>query len=130
MKKVNPNTCAYFTLAFLACLIFYAMACQKIASGPQPVVIDLGKTSTSTTIKSISQTNNVVTATFVTTPGSKYSVQITPFGSDDAVKSEGFTAADSLTTKTYNLSDLAKKNYDLHFLDVAGKEVKYPITIK
>jgi hypothetical protein len=109
--------------------VIFLTACTKIATPPTPV-IDLGTKSTSTTIKSISQTGKVVTAEFETTVGAKYSVQIIPFGSEQPVKKEGFTATETTTRKVYNLSDLVKKDYDLIFIDVSGKEVKYPLIIK
>lgn len=131
MKRINTNTPAYVTLVFLAWLIFYTMVgCHKVGVDNGSVVIDLGTKSTTTAIKSISQVGNTVTIEFSTTVGSKYSVQITPFGSDSTVKSEGFTATDTVTKKVYTLDGLAKRNYDLHFLDVNGKEDKHPITIK
>jgi hypothetical protein len=112
----------------LTTVIFLA-ACTKIVTPPTPV-IDLGTKSTSTSIKSISQVGNVVTAEFETTIGSKYSVQIIPFGSEEPVKKEGFTATETTTRKIYNLSDLVRKDYDLIFIDINGKEVKYPLIIK
>jgi hypothetical protein len=72
----------------------------------------------------------MVTVVFETTVGSKYSVQITPFGSETPVKKEGFTATESTTQKVYDLSNLPKKDYDLTFMDIYGKEVKHPIVIK
>jgi len=56
--------------------------------------------------------------------------QIIPFGSEIPSKKEGFTATESITKKVYNLSELSKKDYDLVFIDISGKEVKYPIVIK
>jgi hypothetical protein len=112
----------------LTTVIFLA-ACTKIATPPSPIV-DLGVKSTSTSIKSISQTGNIVTAVFETTIGSKYSVQIIPFGSEEPVKKEGFIATSTTTQKIYNLSDLVRKDYDLIFIDINGKEVKYPLIIK
>jgi hypothetical protein len=114
-------------LGFLTTLV--ALSCTKIDI-PTPQVIDLGKLSTSTAIKSINQSGNVVTAIFETTIGAKYSVQIVPFGSDEPVKKEGFTATETETKKIYDLSNLARKDYDLIFIDVSGKEVKYPIIKK
>ena len=114
-------------LGFLTTLV--ALSCTKIDI-PTPQVIDLGKLSTSTAIKSINQLGNVVTAIFETTVGAKYSVQIVPFGSDEPVKKEGFTATETETKKIYDLSNLARKDYDLIFIDVSGKEVKYPIIKK
>jgi hypothetical protein len=92
--------------------------------------INLGVQSTSTAIKSVNQKDNIVTVVFETTIGSKYSVQITPFGSETPVKKEGFTATENTTQKVYNLSDLPKKDYDLTFIDISGNEVKYPIVVK
>jgi hypothetical protein len=110
--------------------ILFLVACTKVVNPPSPAPIDLGVKSTSTSIKSIYQVGNTVTAEFETTVGSKYSVQIIPFGSDEPVKKDGFTAMDITTKKVYDLSTLAKKDYDLIFIDIAGKETKYPIIIK
>ena len=114
-------------LGFLVTLL--AVSCTKVDL-PQPQVIDLGTVPTSTAIKSITQTGNIITAEFETTIGSKYSVQIIPFGSETPSQKEGFTASESITKKVYDLSDLSKKDYDLVFMDISGKEVKYPIVIK
>jgi hypothetical protein len=114
-------------LGFLVALL--ALSCKK-AVLQQPQTIDLGTTSTSTEIKSIAQTGNIVTAEFETTIGAKYSVQIIPFGSEIPSKKEGFTATETVTKKVYDLSELSKKDYDLVFIDISGKEVKYPIVIK
>ena len=110
-------------------MVMFLAACTKIAPTPQQV-IDLGAVATSTSIKSIKQIDNVVTAEFETTVGAKYSVQILPFGSEKPVKTEGFTATEVVTKKIYNLSDLAKKDYDLIFIDISGKEAKFPLIIK
>ena len=110
-------------------MVIFLTACTKVVTPPTPA-IDLGVKSTSTSIKSISQTGNIVTAEFETTIGSKYSVQIIPFGSEEPVKKDGFTAMDITTKKVYDLSTLAKKDYDLIFIDIAGKETKYPLIIK
>ena len=110
-------------------MVMFLAACTKIDL-PAPQVIDLGIQSQATGIKSIVQTNNTVTAVFETTPGSKYSVQVVPFGSEKPSFKEGFTANDVTTQKIYNLSTLTKSDYDLIFIDISGKEVKYPIVIK
>jgi hypothetical protein len=104
-------------------------SCRKVDIVPTPK-IDLGVKSTSTAIKSIQQINNTVVAQFETTVGAKYAVQVIPFGSEEPVKNYSFTATDNLTTKTYDLSGLASSDYDLIFIDVNGKEVKYPLVIK
>ena len=110
-------------------MVMFLSACTKIDL-PAPQVIDLGVQSQSTGIKSIVQVNNTVTAVFETTPGAKYSVQVIPFGSDKPSFKEGFTASEVTTQKIYNLSTLSKSDYDLIFIDINGKEVKYPIIIK
>jgi hypothetical protein len=110
-------------------MVMFLAACTKIAPTPQPT-IDLGVQSQSTGIKSIVQVNNTVTAVFETTPGAKYSVQVIPFGSEKPAFKEGFTASDVTTQKIYNLSTLTKSDYDLIFIDISGKEIKYPIVIK
>jgi len=110
-------------------MVMFLSACTKI-DVPRIPIIDLGVTSQSTSIKSFVQVNNTITVVFETTPGSKYSVQIVPFGKDEPIRKEGFTADDTVTKKTYNLSDLAKSDYDLIFIDISGKEVKHPIIIK
>lgn len=92
--------------------------------------IDLGVKAQATNIKSITQDNNTVTAVFETTPGAKYSIQIVPFGSDEPVKKEGFTATGDTTRRVISLAGLAKKDYDLIFIDISGKEIKYPLIIK
>ena len=116
------------TILILSLIAFIA-GCRKVDL-PQPTPINLGVKSTSTAIKSINQTNNIVTVVFETTVGSKYSVQIVPFGSEEPIKREGFTANGLTTQKTYDLSSLPKKDYDLIFIDIDGKEIKYPIVIK
>jgi hypothetical protein len=115
--------------ATLIMVMFLAAACTKIAPPPQQT-IDLGVQSQATSIKSIVQVNNTVTAVFETTPGAKYSVQVIPFGSEKPSFKEGFTASDVTTQKIYNLSTLSKSDYDLIFIDINGKEVKYPLVIK
>lgn len=124
MRKIDK----VLGLGFLVTLL--ALSCRKVDVPVMMNTIDLGKASTATSIKSIGQAGNVVTAEFVTTPGAKYSVQVIPFGKDESVRTEGFTATDTLTKKVYDLSALPKKDYDLIFIDIAGKEVKYPIIIK
>lgn len=103
--------------------------CRKIDVVPvQP--IDLGKESTTTAIKSSSLINNNLNIKFATTEGAKYSVQIVPFGKEEPVIKDGFTADDTVVVKKYDLSKLAKMDYDLIFIDVKGKEQKLPLIIK
>ena len=114
----------------LIMVMFLAItACRKVEVAPTPT-INLGVQSQSTNIKSISQVNNIVTAEFETTVGAKYSVQIVPFGSDEPIKKDGFTADNVVTKKVYDLSSLKRMDYDLIFIDISGKEIKYPLIVK
>lgn len=117
------------SVILLFTILIYMSGCTKVATQPS-MAIDLGVKSTSTSIKSVSQVGTMVTVEFGTTPGAKYSVQMVPFGSDQPVKNDGFTANDLITKKVYDLSGLAKKDYDLIFIDISGKETKYPLIIK
>ena len=125
MKETSKLLAVY--LIIVVSLVVYA--CTKIDI-PAPEPINLGVKSEATAIKSITQSGNVVTAEFETTVGAKYSVQVVPFGKEEPVKKEGFTATETLTKKVYDLSSLTKQDYDLIFIDINGKEVKHPIIIK
>ena len=125
MKETSKLLAVY--LIIVATLVVYA--CTKIDI-PAPEHINLGVKSEATAIKSITQSGNTVTAEFETTVGAKYSVQVVPFGKEEPVKKEGFTATETLTKKVYDLSSLTKQDYDLIFIDINGKEVKHPIIIK
>ena len=125
MKETSKLLAVYIIL--VGSLIVYA--CTKVDI-PAPEPIDLGVKSEATAIKSITQVGNTVTAEFETTVGAKYSVQVVPFGKEEPVKKEGFTATETLTKKVYDLSSLTKQDYDLIFIDINGKEVKHPIIIK
>lgn len=112
-------------LGFLTTLLM--VSCRKVDL-PMPLVIDLGRESMSTSIKNVSKAGNVVTVEYQVTVGSKYSVQIIPFGSDEAVVKQGFTADANIVTKAYDLGPLKKMDYDLVLTDIKGTEIKYPIT--
>jgi hypothetical protein len=125
MKETNKLLGIYL----LIMLIFVIYSCTKMEL-EEPKPINLGVESISTNIKTINQVNNIVTVEFVTTVGAKYVVQIVPFGKEEPVKKEGFTATEEVTKKVYDLKQLAKQDYDLIFIDINGKEVKHPIIIK
>jgi len=125
MKETNKLLAIY--LLFIG--IFVVYSCTKVEL-PEPEPINLGVQSTSTSIKSITQSGNIITAEFSTTVGAKYSVLIIPFGKEEPVKKEGFTATEEITKKVINLTSLPKQDYDLIFIDINGKEVKHPIVIK
>jgi hypothetical protein len=114
----------------ICCALIIISGCTKTITQPTPIGIDLGIKATSTSIVSVIETNNIVTATFAVTPGSKYSVQIIPFNSSTPTIKEGFTASTALVTRVYDLSTVKKLNYDIHLLDIQGNESKTPITIK
>jgi hypothetical protein len=112
-------------------ILGFVVGCKKYEETyPETLQINLGKTSELTAIKLVKQENNIVTAVFSTTPGAKYSIQIIPFGSETPILKEGFTANNTEASRIFDLSDLPKKDYDLIFIDISGKEVKYPIIIK
>ncbi len=125
MKETTKLLAVY--LIIVGSLLVYA--CTKIDI-PNPEPINLGVKSEATAIKSVAQVGNTVTAEFQTTVGAKYSVQVVPFGKEEPVKKEGFTATEAVTKKVYDLSGLSKQDYDLIFIDINGKEVKHPIIIK
>jgi hypothetical protein len=112
-------------------ILGFVVGCKKYEETyPETLQINLGKTSELTAIKLVKQENNIVTAVFSTIPGAKYSIQIIPFGSETPILKEGFTANNTEASRIFDLSDLPKKDYDLIFIDISGKEVKYPIIIK
>lgn len=117
------------TLFYIFLLALAVTSCTKFENEIPAPSLDLGAKSTSTAVKSVKQEGNTITALFLTTPGAKYSLQVIPFGKEEPVKKEGFTATSEETLKVLNLSDLPKNYYDLIFIDVDGKEVKYPITL-
>ena len=92
--------------------------------------INLGVESNTTSIKSVFQNDNVVIIEFETTIGAKYSIQIIPFGQETPIKKEGFTATNNTTQRVFDLSKESAGYYDIIFIDISGKEVKYPIIIK
>lgn len=122
-----------FTILFLGMILLliatlYLNSCRKIK---QPVVIDLGVKAESTVIKSIQPaiTSGKTTATFLVTPGSKYSIQIVDMrGEVKSVKS--FVADNELVIKELNYSELEKGDYSIVLLDINGKEQKSSLTIK
>jgi len=116
-------------LFYTTLVLLTTISCTKFENEIPTPAINLGVKSTSTAVKSIKQEGSTVTAVFLTTPGAKYSLQVVPFGSEDPAKKEGFTASSEETVKVLNLSDLPKNYYTLLFIDVDGKEVKYPIII-
>jgi hypothetical protein len=110
-------------------LLLFIVSCTKIDIQPNPV-IDLGKTSASTAIVKVMHMNNTLIVDYAVTTGSKYSAQIVPFGGNKPVIVGGFTAEADLVTKKYDLSSLKPMNYDLIFIDITGKETKFPVLIK
>lgn len=117
----------FLGLGFLTTLLI--ISCRKLEPVPFQA-IDLGNKAQSTAIKSLLQNNTIITAEFNTTVGAKYSVQIIRFGASEPIKTEGFTAKTDITLKQYDIKSLPKGDYDFVLVDISGKEVKVPITIK
>jgi hypothetical protein len=113
-------------LIILSCL--FLQGCMNPYYDESPV-INLGVESTTTSIKSVFQSDNVVIIEFETTIGAKYSIQIIPFGQETPIKKEGFTATNNTTQRVFDLSKESVGYYDLIFIDISGREVKYPIII-
>jgi hypothetical protein len=107
---------------------FLLQGCNNPYYDEMPI-IELGKESLSTSIKSVFQSENVVIVEFNTTIGAKYSIQFIPFGSMTPITKEGFTATETITHKVYDLNKIPQGYYDMVFIDISGKEVKYPIII-
>lgn len=124
MKETNKILAIYLMIMG----IFVIYSCNRDLE--EPASINLGVVSMSTSIKSIAQNGNIVVGEFETTIGAKYSILIIPFGKEEPVRKEGFTATEKVTTKIFDLKDLPKQDYDLIFIDINGKEVKHPIIIK
>ena len=105
--------------------------CRKI-DVPVPPQINLGVTSQSTKIVKVSpiiSNGSSVTVSMNTTSGSKYSLTVT-YLLDNELKSVGFTASDSTTQKTLDLSSLKTGDYNLILTDIKGSESKINIIIK
>ena len=124
MKETNKLLAIYLMIMG----IFVIYSCNRDLEEPTP--INLGVVSMATNIKSFTQNGNIVVVEFETTIGAKYSVLIIPFGKEEPVRKEGFTATEELTKKVFDLKELPKQDYDLIFIDINGKEVKHPIIIK
>ena len=106
------------------------LGCRKTFIPPQP--IDLGITSQSTKIVKVSpiiSNGSSVTVSMNTTSGSKYSLTVTDL-LENEMKSVGFTASDSTTQKTLDLSSLKTGDYNLVLTDIKGSESKINIIIK
>ena len=57
-------------------------------------------------------------------------VYVTENGQETPIKKEGFTATNNTTQRVFDLSKESAGYYDIIFIDISGKEVKYPIIIK
>ena len=112
----------------LLTILFFG--CRKFEDPIITPTIDLGVQSKSTSIVSVSNSDNVVTINYDVTVGSKYSVQIVPFGQDTPLKSIGFTAQSTSETKVYNLTSIPQGNYDIELIDTNGTVIKRPISIQ
>jgi hypothetical protein len=117
-------------LIILGLTLLLVLGCTNYEQEVITPQIDLGIKSTSTAIKSVILTQHTVTMEFSTTPGAKYSVQMVPFGAEQPYNKDKFTATSATTTRVYNLTEFPKNSYDFIFMDIDGKEVKFPIVVK
>lgn len=124
MKETNKLLAIYLMIMG----IFVIYSCNKELE--EPVRINFGVLPMSTNIKSFTQNGNIVVVDFETTIGAKYSTLIIPFGKEEPVRKEGFTATEEITRKVFDLRELPKQDYDLIFIDINGNEIKHPIIIK
>ena len=124
MKETNKLLAIYLMIIG----IFVIYSCNKELE--EPVRINFGILPMSTNIKSFTQNGNIVVVDFETTIGAKYSTLIIPFGKEEPVRKEGFTATEEITKKVFDLRELPKQDYDLIFIDINGNEIKHPIIIK
>lgn len=124
MKETNKLLAIYLMIMG----IFVIYSCNKELEEIRPM--NLGVESMATNIKSFTQNGNIIVVEFETTIGAKYSTLIIPFGKEEPVRKEGFTATEEVTRKVFDLRELPKQDYDLIFIDINGKEVKHPIIIK
>jgi hypothetical protein len=124
MKETNKLLAIYLMIMG----IFVIYSCNKELE--EPVRINFGVLPMSTNIKSFTQNGNIVVVDFETTIGAKYSTLIIPFGKEEPVRKEGFTAIEEITRKVFDLRELPKQDYDLIFIDINGNEIKHPIIIK
>jgi len=114
----------------LVIMVIFLSACTKVVN-PPVLSIDLGKVSTSTSIKKVTPivSNGNITVELSVTQGAKYSLQVTDL-LDEEVKTFGFTADDTIYIKKLDLTSLKNGDYNLVLINIAGKEVRSNIIIK
>ena len=96
MKETNKLLAIYLMIIG----IFVIYSCNKELE--EPVRINFGILPMSTNIKSFTQNGNIVVVDFETTIGAKYSTLIIPFGKEEPVRKEGFTATEEITRKVFD----------------------------
>lgn len=92
--------------------------------------INLGTTSKSTDILSVTSVGGKVTVQYAVTVGAKYSVQVYKFAAAEPAKTLPLTAEEEIVTKVYDFADLEDGLYDLVLTDINGVSVKKPLAIK
>jgi hypothetical protein len=73
--------------------------------------------------------NGTVTFDLQTTPGAKYSIQVTDISGDIKVK-QGLLATDTIQKVSLSLDKIGVGIYDVVVMDIKGNEIKQPITKK
>ena len=110
-------------------MIVLLIACTKHID-TAVTVIDLGKQSTGMNFSSLPTVNNgTVTFDLQTTPGAKYSIQVTDISGDIKVK-QGLLATDTIQKVSLSLDKIGVGIYDVVVMDIKGNEIKQPITKK
>ena len=123
MKELKVLLGIYITIIVLL------IACTKhVDTAIAP--IDLGKQSTGMSFSSLpTVSNGNVTFSVQTTPGAKYSIQVTDLSGDIKVK-QGLLATDTIQKVSLPLNKLNVGIYDVVVMDIQGNEIKQPITKK
>lgn len=124
MKKTTK------AILIIGAFILTIGSCQKETS-VKPAKIDFGTKSTSMNFASqiMLVNTNVYAFDVYTTPGAKYSIQVTDI-KGDVVLSQGLSADEEKETITVNMGKYPKGVYDLIFMDIQGNEIKQPLIIK
>lgn len=123
MKELRVLFGVYITIIVLI------YACTKHIDTPV-TPIDFGVKSTAISFASLpTVSNGTVTFSVKTTPGAKYSIQVTDLSGDIKVK-QGLLATDTLQKVSLPLDKVAVGIYDVVVMDIKGNEIKQPITKK
>lgn len=108
-------------------LIVVLAACQDIETLEKET--SLGVNPSATDITSLVVEGKQATIVANTVIGAKYSVQVYKFGSQEPIKTVGFTATSVATIKSIQLDTISRGLYDITLTDVSGVTIKKPLII-